>query len=61
MHTYLSWQKDFNFPSEMILLLIEYCSSKGKSDARYIEKVAIAWHEVRYNYYRKCPKLYYKK
>lgn len=46
MHTYLSWQKDFNFPSEMILLLIEYCSSKGKSDARYIEKVAIAWHEA---------------
>lgn len=46
MSTYLSWQKDFGFSSEMILLLIEYCASKGKSDARYIEKVAIAWHET---------------
>ncbi len=46
MHTYLSWQKDFGFPSELILLLIEYCASKGKSDARYIEKVALAWHET---------------
>lgn len=45
MSTYLGWQNDFNFSSEMILLLIEYCVSKGKSDTRYIEKVALAWHD----------------
>lgn len=45
MSTYLSWQRDFGFSSEIILLLIEYCASKGKGDARYIEKVAVAWHE----------------
>lgn len=45
MTTYLGWQKDFNFSPELILLLIEYCISKGKSDYRYIEKIAIAWHD----------------
>lgn len=46
MSTYLSWQSDFDFSSELILILIEYCVSKGKKDARYIEKVAIAWHDA---------------
>ncbi len=46
MTTYLSWQEDFNFSSELILILLEYCVSKGKSDYRYIEKVAIAWHNM---------------
>ncbi|GKX68471.1 DnaD domain protein [Inconstantimicrobium mannanitabidum] len=45
MTTYLSWQRDFNFSYEMILLLIEYCTSKGKSDIRYIEKVALNWYD----------------
>ena len=47
MSTYLSWQKDFGFSSELILILMEYCISKGKSDSRYIEKVAIAWHDLK--------------
>ena len=46
MEMYLSWQKDFSFSSELILLIIEYCASKGKSDARYIEKVALSWHDM---------------
>ncbi|SHE86915.1 DnaD domain protein [Clostridium fallax] len=46
MTTYLSWQNDYGFPSEMILLLIEYCVSKGKSDIRYIEKVALNWYDA---------------
>ena len=46
MTTYLSWQNDFKFTSEIILLLIEYCVSKGKSDIRYIEKVALGWHDA---------------
>lgn len=45
MSLYLNWQKEFGFSSELILILIEYCISKGKSDSRYIEKVAIAWHD----------------
>lgn len=47
MTTYLSWEDDFNFTSELILLLLEYCISRGKSDYRYIEKVAIAWHNMK--------------
>jgi len=46
MSSYLSWEKDFSFSYELILLLVEYCISKGKSDTRYIEKVAIAWHDA---------------
>ena len=42
---YLGWQKDFNFSPELILLLIQYCISKGKIDYRYFEKLAIAWHD----------------
>lgn len=45
MSIYLNWQREFGFSSELILILIEYCVSKGKSDHRYIEKVALAWHD----------------
>ena len=46
MEIYLGWQKDFNFTSELILILIEYCAARGKTDYRYIEKVAIAWNDM---------------
>ncbi|MEQ8155515.1 MAG: DnaD domain protein [Clostridiaceae bacterium] len=45
MSTFLSWQTDLGFSSELILLLIEYCASKGKRDSRYIEKVALSWND----------------
>lgn len=44
---YISWFSDFDFKPEIILLLIEYCVSKSKTDFRYIEKVAISWHEAK--------------
>ncbi|WP_055208886.1 DnaD domain protein [Clostridium baratii] len=46
MEIYLGWQRDFSFPSELILILIEYCSSKGKNNFRYIEKVAESWYDM---------------
>ena len=45
MTMYLSWQKDYNFSPELILILIQYCASKGKTDYRYIETIAIAWND----------------
>ena len=45
MTMYIGWIKDYNFPPEIILLLFQYCASKGKTDSRYIEMVAIAWHD----------------
>jgi DnaD/phage-associated family protein len=45
MNTYISWQKEYNFPPELILLLIQYCVSKGKTDYRYIERIATAWYD----------------
>ncbi|MCT8977578.1 DnaD domain protein [Clostridium sp. CX1] len=45
MTMYIGWLKDFDFSPEIILLLIQYCASKGKTDCRYIEKIAIAWFD----------------
>lgn len=47
MSIYLNWQREFGFSSELILILMEYCISKGKSDPRYIEKVALSWHDLK--------------
>lgn len=45
MTMYLGWQHDYDFSPELILLLIQYCVSKGKTNPRYIEKIAICWNE----------------
>jgi len=45
MTMYISWLKDFSFSPELILLLIQYCASKGKTDCRYIEKIALVWFD----------------
>lgn len=36
---------DLGFSTEAILLLLDYCISRDKRHIRYIEKVAISWHE----------------
>ena len=36
---------ELKFSPEALLLLIEYCVSKGKTNMKYIEKVAIVWSE----------------
>ena len=42
----LYWfDEELDFSPELIMILLEYCVSKGKKDMRYVEKVAIAWHE----------------
>lgn len=43
---FLSFIEDYRFPPELIYILIEYCMSKRKTDIRYIEKVAVSWHEA---------------
>lgn len=42
---YLSWTNELGFTLELILFLIEYCVSKEKRSANYIESVALAWHD----------------
>ena len=44
---YIGWSKDYGFSPEIILLLVQYCASKGKTDWRYIEKIAIAWFDAK--------------
>ena len=45
MSMYIGWLKDYNFSPELVLLLIQYCSSKGKTDWRYIEKLSLCWFD----------------
>lgn len=36
---------ELQFSNELILHLYEYCVSRGKKTASYIQKVALSWHE----------------
>lgn len=40
LYSFHDWLK---FPTEVILLLLEHCTSIKKADFRYIEKVAMTW------------------
>ncbi len=42
LYSFYDW---LHLPQEVVLLLIEYCMSMGKTDLRYIEKVACTWAE----------------
>ena len=42
----LYWLNDeLGFSAEAILLILDYCISMNKRNMRYIEKVAVSWHE----------------
>lgn len=45
MNTILFWHDQLLFPTELIIYLLEYCISKGHSNLRYMDKVAMAWHD----------------
>jgi DnaD/phage-associated family protein len=44
-NTVLYWYDQLEFSSELIIYLVEYCISKGHSSMRYMDKVALGWHE----------------
>jgi DnaD/phage-associated family protein len=46
LSVFMSFIEEYKFPTELIFILLEYCISKRKTDIRYIEKVAISWHEA---------------
>jgi len=46
MDTYLSWIDEYGFSLEIITMLVSYCVSKNKTSLRYMEKIAIAWHDA---------------
>lgn len=47
MMMYISWLNDLNFSPEIILLLVQYCTLKGKANIRYIEKTALSWFDAK--------------
>lgn len=46
MQTIYWFFSNLKMPVEVILMLIEYCVSKGKNRMSYIEKVAVSWSEM---------------
>jgi len=49
MQTIYWFFSDLKMPAEVILMLLEYCVSKGKNRMSYIEKVAVSWNEMGLN------------
>lgn len=45
INTLLYWHEELHFSTELIVYLLEYCISKGHSSMRYLDKVALGWHE----------------
>ena len=45
MNTVLYWHEELHFSTELIVYLLEYCISKGHTSMRYLDKVALGWHE----------------
>lgn len=45
INTVLYWYDTLQFSAELIEYLVEYCISKGHASTRYMDKVALAWHE----------------
>lgn len=45
METILFLYDRLHFSSDLIDYLVQHCVERGKKDFRYIEKVALAWHE----------------
>ncbi len=45
-HRSLIWIVDYlGLPPDVVLMLIEYCKSIGKTSMRYIETIAVSWQE----------------
>ncbi len=49
MHYIYMFYDYLKFPPEVIFILLEYCVSIGKSNMRYIEKVALSWADNEIN------------
>lgn len=49
METIYWFCTDLKMQPEVVLMLLEYCVSKGKNRMSYIEKVAVSWNEMNLN------------
>lgn len=45
LNTILYWYDTLHFSSELIEYLIEYCVENGHASTRYMDKVALNWHD----------------
>ena len=43
---FLDWMDDYNFPSDVIKLLVEDCISRDKKDIAYLKQVAKNWFDA---------------
>ncbi len=53
LYSFYDWLR---LPKDVVLVLLEYCVSLGKTSMRYIEKVAISWADQEINTIRRANK-----
>jgi len=46
LFVFLDWMDDYNFPAEVIRLLVEDCVSRDKKDMPYLKQVAKNWYDA---------------
>ncbi len=46
LFVFLDWMDDYNFPPDVITLLVEDCVSRGKKDMPYLKQVAKNWFDA---------------
>ncbi|NLC66992.1 MAG: DnaD domain protein [Clostridium sp.] len=44
MEKFLYFKEEYNFPEEVVILLVQHCVQKDITNLRYMEQVAITWH-----------------
>ncbi|NLM43635.1 MAG: DnaD domain protein [Clostridiales bacterium] len=44
--TFLDWIEDYNFPPEIVVMIIEDCYSRNKKDLPYLKQVAKNWFDA---------------
>lgn len=46
LFVFLDWMDDYNFPSDVIKLLVEDCVARDKKDMPYLKQVAKNWYDA---------------
>lgn len=45
MERYLDWIEEYSMSPEVVIMLIQYCISKGKNSLNYMDTVSKTWHD----------------
>jgi len=44
--TFLDWVENYNFPPDLVTMLVHDCIERGKNELGYMKKIAADWHKA---------------